>query len=117
MLAHGGIAELAALFALVFAAFELVNSVAEVAVTAIQQQLVDPESGGSGFDFRIAGTEFDLYVVVQATAALILIGALLFAVWRLTRRESRECPDCRSEIPIGASVCRYCTADLPEAST
>lgn len=115
MLAHGGIAVLAVVFALAFAAFELADSVSEATVAALQQHLVDPASGGSGFDFRIADTEFDLYVVVRAATALILIAALLFVVWRLTRHESRECPECCSEIPLDASVCRYCTADLPEA--
>ncbi len=117
MLAQGGIVMLAVVFALAFAAFELADSVSEAVVTALQQHLVDPESGGSGFDFRIAGTDFDLYVVVRATTALFLIAALLFVVWRLTRHESRECPECCSETPLDASVCRYCTADLPEAPT
>ena len=117
MLARGGIALLAVVFALAFATFELADSVSEAAVAALQQHIVDPESGGSGFDFRIAATDFDLYVVVRATTALFLIAALLFVVWRLTRRESTECPDCRSEIPLSASVCRYCTADLPVPPT
>lgn len=69
MLAQGGIVMLAVVFALAFAAFELADSVSEAVVAALQQHLVDPESGGSGFDFRIAGTDFDLYVVVRATTA------------------------------------------------
>lgn len=65
MIAHGGIATLAVLFALAFAAFQLANALAQVGVVALQQHLIDPESGGSGLDFRIAGTDIELSGVGQ----------------------------------------------------
>lgn len=114
LLAHGGVAPLAALFAVAFAAYGLAQSLAQVVVYALQQHLVDEESGGSGFAFSVAGTEFELYSLVLAGLALTFAGAFLFIVWRASRRSSRECPSCLSQIPVAASVCRYCTAELVE---
>jgi hypothetical protein len=114
LLAHGGIAVLAGLFALAFAMFGVAQSVAFAVVYAAQQHLVDETSGGSGFDFRIAGTDFDLYAIVQAALTLVVVVALLLLAWKVTRRASRECPACRSDVPAGATICRYCTTDLPE---
>jgi hypothetical protein len=117
VLAHGGIAVLAALFALAFTLFAVAQSIAVAVVSALQQHLVDENTGGSGFDFRIAGTAFDLYAFVQAALTLFLVVAFFVLVWKLTRRELRECPACRSDVPVEAAVCRYCTADLPEPAT
>jgi large conductance mechanosensitive channel len=114
LLAHGGVAMLAALFAVAFATYGLAQSLAQSAVGALQQHLVDEESGGSGFSFSVAGTKFELYYVVQAGLALVIVAGFLFFVWRVTRRSSRECPSCHSQIPLAASVCRYCTAELVE---
>ena len=116
LLAHGGIAVLAGLFALAFALFGVAQSLSFVIVYAVQQHLVDENDGGSGFDFRIAGTEFDLYSITEAALALVVVVGFLFLAWKLTQRESRECPACHSDVPVGATVCRYCTTDLPEAA-
>ena len=115
LLAHGGIAVLAALFALAFTLFAVAQSIAVVVVYAVQQHLVDEDTGGSGFDFRIAGTEFDLYEFVQAALTLLVVVAFLFGAWKLTRRASRQCHACQSDVAVEATVCRYCTTDLPEA--
>lgn len=116
LLAHGGIAVLAALFALAFAMFGVAESIAAVVVVALQQHLVDETTGGSGFDFTFAGTDFDLYALVQGVLTLVIVTALGFLAWRLTQHESRECPACQSEVPVEATICRYCTTDLPEAA-
>jgi len=100
LLAHGGIASLAALFAIAFAIFGL----------------ADPQTGGSGFAFRFLETEVELFVVTQAGVALLLVAGLLFGVWCFGRASLRECPECRSDIPRDARVCRFCTTDLPAAS-
>lgn len=113
LLAHGGIAPLAALFAIGFATVGLADAVAQAVMTAIQQHTLDPESGGSGFDFRLLGTDFELFYVMQAALALLLVACLLFGISHLGRARRQECPECRSEIPREARVCRFCTTDLP----
>jgi large conductance mechanosensitive channel len=112
-LAHGSMASLAVLFAIAFAAVELADAVSQVVIAAIEQHTVDPNGGGSGFDFRILSTNFDLVYVVQAAVVFLLVAALVWVVWRLTRTQTQECPECQSEVPAHARVCRYCTADLP----
>lgn len=105
---------LAVVFAIAFAAFELADAIAQAVVTAIQYELLDPESGDSGLSIRIGETDIELSYVLQAGIALILMATLFLAIWRLTRRGSRTCPECLSAIPSQASICRYCTTDLPK---
>jgi hypothetical protein len=111
MLARGGIAIPAIVFALAFAAFGLANEIARVAVFVLQQQVLDPERGGA-LAVSIAGTQIDYTEVLQAVAAIALIVGALAAMWLLVRRELRTCPECQSDIPASASVCRYCTTEL-----
>ena len=112
-LAHGSMASLAVLFAIAFALVELADGLAQVVIAAIEQHTVDPDGSGSGLDFRFLSTNFDLVYVLQAAIAFLLVGAVLWVVWRLTRTQTQECPECRSDVPAQARVCRYCTTDLP----
>ncbi len=63
----------------------------------------------------------DLVAVGNDTQGTIFIGAVVgllvvgFVVWRWQRQGalkeaagSKQCPDCRSRIPVDAKVCRYC---------
>ena len=109
LMAHGGIAILAVVFALAFAAFQLANSIAQTALFAVQQH------AGEGFeliDFTIFETRIQLDAVVQALLSVVLIAAAWLAVWLLTRASVRKCPECRSQIDREASICRYCTTEL-----
>jgi large conductance mechanosensitive channel len=115
MLAHGGIAVLAVVFALAFAAFALADAVAEVAVVALQQHVIDAETGGA-LAFSIAGTDIDYTRSLQGALSVLLIAGAFFALWRLARSAVRTCPECCSDVPRPASVCRYCTAELPEVT-
>jgi hypothetical protein len=112
MLAHGGIAVFAVVFALAFAAFNVATAIAQIAVLVFNQHV-----GSEDFDplqFKVLGTTFYLDALVQGVLTLVLVTAALFGVWRLTRGVVVTCPECRSEIPHNASVCRYCTAELGE---
>jgi len=114
MLAHGGIAVLAVLFALAFAAFNVATEIAQIAVLVFNQHV-----GSEDFDpleLKVFGTTLYLDALVHGVLTLLLIAAALFGLWRLTRSADRTCPECRSDIPREASVCRYCTAELSESS-
>jgi large conductance mechanosensitive channel len=113
LLAHGGLAPLAALFAISFAIVGVAEAVSQVVIAVIAQHTADPD-GGSGFDFRILSTNFDLLAVTQTLLVFLAVAALLWCSWRLTRTRTRECPECLSEVPRHARVCRFCTADLLE---
>jgi large conductance mechanosensitive channel len=113
--AHGGIAILAIVFALAFAAFNVAVSLAREAVSVLEQQRFD-EEGGDPLSFTIGETTISyaatlLYTIVVALLALALVG-----VWRLTRRAVRVCPECLSSVPVAATTCRYCTTELPPSA-
>lgn len=116
MLGHGGIAILALVFALAFAGFYLANALAQVVIFVVQQHVGDPEAGGSGLQFRIVGTDIDYSFVLQSSIATLLVAGALYGAWQLTQSAARTCPECLSAIPREASVCRFCTAELPEDS-
>lgn len=111
VLAHGGIAILAAVFALAFAAFNLAVALAQQVVSAIQQHTFDEESGGS-LEFTVFGTRVVYAEVLLYAITVALVAAGLLATWILTRRELRVCKECRSPVPAKASICRFCTSEL-----
>ena len=114
-LARGGISGLALVFALAFAGVELATAIAQVAVSVISQNLSDVDHGFR-LDFHIGGTRIEYTLVLQAAVTVLLVLGGLLLVWQLTRSTVRACPECLSEIPDEASVCRYCTAELGEES-
>jgi hypothetical protein len=111
LLAHGGIAILAVVFALGFAAYGLATAVAQEVVSVVQQKTVD-DDGSGGFSFTILDTEIAYIGVLYYAVATALIALVLLGVWLLTRRTARICPECRSSVPVAASVCRFCTTEL-----
>lgn len=115
MLARGGMATLAVVFALALAMFNLATAFAQEVVSVLERHLADPETGDSAFQFRIADTDIYVGGVLLYGIALMLIVGALYASWRLAHGSVRTCPECRSDIPLEASVCRYCTAELPRS--
>lgn len=114
MLARGGMPILAVGFALAFAAISLANSVAQEVISVLVQTL--DEGDGVTLQFTVAGTDVHYGFVLQSAIVVSFVTALLFAVWHLTRGITRTCPECRSEVPRQASICRYCTIELPAAT-
>jgi large conductance mechanosensitive channel len=113
MLAHGGVAVLALVFALAYAAVTLASAVANEVVSVLSQAIYGEEGGFGGyFEFTVWGTDISYYAILQTSIVVALVAGLLFALWRSTRGSHRNCPECRSDVPKQASVCRYCTADL-----
>ena len=104
---------LALVFALALAAFYVANALAEIAIYVLSQHVGGADGGFGVLDFHILGTEIYYAGILQGATALLLIAGVLYVVWRLTRSAVRTCPECHSEVPRAASVCRYCTADLP----
>lgn len=112
-LASGGIATLAVVFALAFAAYYLVIATAQVAVNVLGQQISSRNE--FPFDLHIFGSDIQYEGILDGALTVVLVVLALYGVWRFTRGSVRICPECHSEIPRQASVCRYCTSELPEA--
>lgn len=115
ILAHGEIALLAIVFALALATVSLATSLAQEVVSSLQQAVYNPETGSGALEFTVLGTTVSYAYVLQAAVATCLLGVALWGVWRLTKRERRTCPECLSEVPGSASICRYCTTELSPA--
>ncbi|QVQ51334.1 large conductance mechanosensitive channel protein MscL [Spiractinospora alimapuensis] len=80
--------------------------------------------------FEINGSQFLYGAFVDAVIAFVIIAAILYflvvlpmgALYdRMTRLEestTRECPECRSEIPNEATRCSQCTVQVtPQVAT
>jgi large conductance mechanosensitive channel len=110
-MAHGGIAILAIVFALGFAAYGLATAVAREVVSVVQQRTFDEGTGGE-FNFTVFETTISYIELLHYGVVFALVALFLLAAWLLTRRTTRMCPECRSSVPMEASVCRFCTTDL-----
>jgi large conductance mechanosensitive channel len=102
-------------------------------VTALVTDLITPLIAAIGgqpnfasLKFRVNGSEFLYGSFINALIAFLIIAAVVFflvvrPVNRLMERrrtepgveqQTKDCPRCLSSIPVGASRCAFCTADL-----
>ena len=98
-------------------------------VTAIVADLITPliaAIGGQpnfgGLTFTINKSTFRYGALIQALLSFLIIAAVVYylivmpmarVTARFTRQAeitTRDCPECLSTIPIGASRCMYCTS-------
>ena len=113
LVAHGDIAVLAVLFALAFATYQVATALAQLVVYVLNQHAGDEDF--DPLDFEVFGTQFPLDALAQAALVLMLLAGAAFALWRLARSAAKTCPECRSQVPAEATVCRYCTTELGTA--
>jgi large conductance mechanosensitive channel len=106
-------------------------------VTALVQGLITPLVAAltgspdfSNLGFTLNESKFNYGIVVNAALSFIIIAAVVFflvvvpinALMARSRREptpdptTTNCPECLSEIPIGAKRCAFCTAKVATAS-
>jgi large conductance mechanosensitive channel len=101
-------------------------------VSAFVADLVTPiiaaiggEPDFSSLSFTINGSKFLYGHFINALLTFLIIAAVVYffvvkpvaaLLERLTPKkevgEQRECPECLSDIPIGASRCSFCTAQV-----
>jgi large conductance mechanosensitive channel len=105
-------------------------------VTSLVENLITPiiaAIGGkpdfSDLSFQINGSEFGYGAFLNALIAFLIIAAVLFffvikPVNLLMARfqpdtavdvETRTCPECLSDIPMGATRCAFCTSHVSAA--
>jgi large conductance mechanosensitive channel len=98
-------------------------------VAAFITPLVGVFTGAAGDfsqkSFTVGGTEFPYGQFIQALLSFIIIAAVVYffvvqPVNRLMERfktepeveaPTKECPECLSNIPVGARRCAFCTAE------
>lgn len=60
------------------------------------------------------------FVIIAAVVYFLLVAPvakLLAIINRNKDATERDCPECLSQIPVGATRCKYCTATIPPAKT
>jgi large conductance mechanosensitive channel len=104
-------------------------------ITALVEDLITPLIGAifgkqdfSALTFEINGSVFRYGAFLNAVISFVLIAAAVFFVvvkpmnMLAARREKEEevttssCPECLSEIPLGARRCAHCTTQLSPAA-
>jgi large conductance mechanosensitive channel len=101
-------------------------------VTAIVADLITPLIGAiwktksfQNLTFKVHGSTFDVGNLLNAILTFVIIAAVIYFLvvapmarlltWRARNvaATTRDCPECLSTIPLGASRCMYCTAEVP----
>src|SRR6266566_1057900 len=103
-------------------------------VTALTKDLLTPliaaiigQPDFSAIQFTVNGSKFLVGDFINAIVSFILVAAAVYyfvvlpvnALVARSRREppadptTKKCPECMSEIPIGAKRCSFCTTPLP----
>lgn len=102
-------------------------------VTALVADIITPIIGAIGgkpdfsaLTFTINGSQFRYGAFLNALLSFVIIAAVVFffvvkpvnalmARYRpepSVERETHACPECLSDIPVGASRCAFCTAQV-----
>lgn len=58
------------------------------------------------------------FVIISAVVYFLLVAPVAKVLAIMTRNKEateRDCPECLSQIPVGATRCRFCTATIPPA--
>ncbi len=106
-------------------------------VTALVKDLITPLIAAIGgqpeffnLSFTINKSKFLYGDFINAVVSFLIIAAVVFFLvvrpvnWLMTRRKTelptdpttRDCPYCLSSIPVKATRCAFCTAEVPAAS-
>lgn len=104
-------------------------------VTAIVSDIITPLIAAIGgkpnfgnLTFTVHHSEFKYGLLINAVVSFLLIAAVVYflivtPMTRITSRlarhkeaTERDCPECLSSIPVGATRCRFCTAQVSPAT-
>ena len=121
-LLKGNLVTLAVAFVIGLAFAAVVTSFVENIVTPIIAA-IGGQPDFSALDFTVNGSVFRYGLFLNALIAFVVVGAILFFLvvrpyTRLSERFAKEdpstkdCPECRSTIPVAATRCAFCTTSL-----
>lgn len=124
-LLRGNVVDLAVAVVIGVAFGAVVTSLVEDLLTPLIAAVVG-EPDFSGLAFTINGSRFNYGNFINAVFSFVTIAAVIFffvvtpmnALVARARREppadptTKKCPECLSEIPIGARRCAFCTSEV-----
>jgi large conductance mechanosensitive channel len=104
------------------------NAVVQALIADIITPLIAAIGGKPNFgalSFTVHGSLFHYGSFINAALSFVIISAVVYylivspaaRITALTDRNKeateRDCPECLSSIPVGASRCMYCTSEVP----
>jgi large conductance mechanosensitive channel len=121
-LLRGNLVTLAVAFVLGLAFASVVTSFVEDIVTPIIAA-IGGQPDFSALDFTVNGSVFRYGLFLNALIAFVVVAAILFFLvvrpyTTLSERHAKEdpstkdCPKCRSTVPVAATRCAFCTIAL-----
>lgn len=113
----------------------VIGSAFTAMVTAIVSDIITPLIAAIGgkpsfgsLSFTVHHSHFMYGLLINAVVAFLIVAAVVYflivaPVAKITTRMARnkeaterDCPECLSSIPIAATRCKYCTAQVEPAS-
>jgi large conductance mechanosensitive channel len=115
-LLRGNLVELAVAFVIGLAFAAVVTSLVEDLVTPLVAAIFG-RPDFAGLTFTVNESTFRYGEFLNALVAFGLVAAVLFffvvkPVNALVERRTRQCPECRSEIPADARRCAFCATEV-----
>ena len=126
-LLRGNVVDLAVAVVIGAAFSAVVNAFAVAFITPLVSLVSGVAGDVSRKSFRISGKLFPYGTFIQALLAFVLTAAVVYFVIvrpinglleRFTTEPkeaptTKECPECLSDIPVGALRCAFCTVEQP----
>lgn len=113
----------------------VIGSAFTAMVTAIVSDIITPLIAAIGgkpnfgdLVFTVNRSQFKYGLLINAVVSFLIVAAVVYflivaPVEKLTTRlarhkeaTTRDCPECLSSIPVAATRCMYCTAQIPPAT-
>ena len=107
----------------------LIKAFTDSIITPLVNAIGGGGATGKGIGWTLNGQRIDLGAFIGALLYFVIFIAVIYflIVSPMTRIMSiadrkkeattRSCPECLSEIPVGASRCMYCTAQIPSVTS
>lgn len=104
------------------------NAVIQALISDIITPLIAAIAGKPNFGaltFTIHHSKFSYGLFINALLSFVIIAAVVYflivspmarvmsVIDRNKEATTRQCPQCLSEIPVGATRCMYCTSEVP----
>jgi large conductance mechanosensitive channel len=124
-LMQGNMIDLAVAVVIGVAFNAIIQALVKDMITPLITAIVGDRINFNSLAFYLGASKFTYGAVVNAAISFLVIAAVVYwlivapsaRVTALANRNKvateRQCPECLSTIPVGASRCMYCTAEVP----
>jgi large conductance mechanosensitive channel len=124
-LMRGNIIDLAVAVVIGVAFNGIVQALVKYMITPLITAITGNGKPFSNLSFTVHHSEFTYGQVINAVLSFLVIAAVIYwlivapaaKLTAIANRNKaaidRECPECLSQIPIGAKRCMYCTSEVP----